>query len=129
VLFILPASWLAGGFAGIAAAGASLPDLTCLIFIVLGGLVAAHLRPPGLIVPVLASALGLFIGFTNGSAPSAAESATISLLGTAATAFVVTTLVAAAVIASTWLPAKIAIRVMGSWTTATGLLLLGWSFR
>jgi hydrogenase/urease accessory protein HupE len=128
-LFVLPASWLAGGLAGMAAAGASPPDFTWLIFMVLGGLVAAHLRPAGLIVLALASALGVLKGFANGSALSAAGATTISLIGMAGAVFVVTALAAAATIALTWPPAKIAIRVLGSWTTATGLLLLGWSLR
>jgi hydrogenase/urease accessory protein HupE len=112
-----------------AAASASPPDFTWLIFILLGGLVAAHLRPPGLIVLALASALGAFKGFANGSALSAAGAARILLIGMAGAVFAVTALAAAATIALTWPPAKIAIRVLGSWTTATGLLLLGWSLR
>ena len=32
-------------------------------------------------------------------------------------------------VALTWPPAKIAVRVLGSWTAATGLLPLGWSLR
>jgi hydrogenase/urease accessory protein HupE len=129
VLFVLPASWLAGGLVGMAATGASLPDLTWLVFILLGGLVAGHLRPPGLIVPAIAATLGIFKGFANGAAVSPAGAATISLIGMAGTVFVVTALAAAATIVLTWPPAKIAIRVLGSWTTATGLLLLGWSLR
>jgi hydrogenase/urease accessory protein HupE len=129
VLFVLPASWLAGGLAGMALAGASPPDLTWVIFILLGGLVAAHLRPPGLIVPAVAAALGVLKGFGNGSALGAAGGATTSLIGIAATVFAATALAAAAAIALSWPPAKIAVRVLGSWTAATGLLLLGWSLR
>ena len=129
VLFVLPGSWLAGGIAGMAASGASLPDLTWLIFMLLGGLVAAHLRPPGPIVPALAAALGVLKGFTNGTVLATVGAATYSLIGMAGAVFVVTTLAAAATIALTWPPAKIAIRILGSWTTATGLLMLGWSLR
>jgi len=52
-----------------------------------------------------------------------------SLMGMVATIFVVTALAAGAAIAFVWPPAKVAIRVLGSWTAATGLLLLGWSLR
>jgi hypothetical protein len=69
----------------------------------------------------LASVLGLFKGFINGSAMSSAVAG--------ATVFVATALVAAAAIAFTWPPAKIAFRVLGSWTTATGVLLLALSLR
>jgi hydrogenase/urease accessory protein HupE len=129
VLLVLPLSWLAGGLAGMAVAGTPPPDLTWLIFMLLGGLVAAHLRPPGFVVPALAALLGSFGGFKNGAALNSAGASMISLVGIGATVFVVTALAAAAVIALTWPPAKIAVRVLGSWTTATGLLLLGWSLR
>lgn len=129
VLFLLPAAWLIGGMAGLPAAAAPPTDLTWLIFILLGGLVAAHLRPPGAAVMAIAALLGLFKGFINGSAMSYAGSGLVSLVGIAATVFVVVALAAAAPIAFTWPPAKIAVRVLGSWTAATGLLLFGWSLR
>jgi urease accessory protein len=129
VLFVLPATWLMGGLAGLSAATAPPPDLTWLIFILLGGLVAAHLRPPGAAVMTIAALLGLFKGFINGSAMSYAGSGLVSLVGIAATVFIVAALAAAAAIAFTWPPAKIAFRVLGSWTAATGLLLLGWQLR
>jgi hydrogenase/urease accessory protein HupE len=77
----------------------------------------------------LASVLGLFRGFINGSAMSSAGAGMVSLIGIVATVFVSTALVAAAAIAFTWPPAKIAFRVVGSWTTATGVLLLALSLR
>jgi urease accessory protein len=129
VLFVLPIAWLAGGVAGLSVAAAPPPDLTWLIFMVLGGLVAAHLRPPGAAVVALACALGLLKGFINGSGMNAAGAGIAPLIGITATVFVVTTLAAVAPIAFTWAPAKIALRVLGSWTAATGLLLLGWSLR
>jgi hydrogenase/urease accessory protein HupE len=127
VLFVLPAAWLVGGLAGLSAAAAPPPNLTWLIFILLGDLVAAHLRPPAAAIMALASLLGLFKGFSNGSAMSSAGAGMVSLIGIVATVFVATALAAAAVIAFTRPTAKIAFRVIGSWTTATGLLLLGWS--
>jgi urease accessory protein len=129
VLFVLPTTWLIGGLAGLSAAVAPPPDLTWLIFILLGGLVAAHLRPPGTAVAAIAAMLGLFKGFINGSAMSYAGSGMFSLVGIAVIVFVVVALSAAAAIAFTWPPAKIAFRVLGSWTAATGLLLFGWSLR
>ena len=129
VLFLLPAGWLIGGLAGLSAATAPPADLTWLIFVLLGGLVAAHLRPPGAAVMAIAALLGLFKGFINGSAMSYAGSGLFSLVGIAATVFAVVALAAAAAIAITWPPARIAVRVLGSWTAATGLLLFGWSLR
>jgi urease accessory protein len=60
VLFALPLAWLVGALAGLAAAAAPPPDLTWLTFILLGGLVAAHIELPGTSVVALASLLGLF---------------------------------------------------------------------
>jgi hypothetical protein len=73
--------------------------------------------------------LGLFKGFINGSALSSAGAGMVSLIGIVATVFVATALAAAAVIAFTWPPANIAFRVLGSWTTATGMLVLALSLR
>ena len=129
VLFVLPTAWLIGGLAGLSAAVPQPPDLTWLIFILLGGLVAAHLRPPGAAVTAIAALLGLFKGFINGSAMSYAGSGMFLLVGIAITVFIVVALAAAAATAFTWPPAKIAFRVLGSWAAATGLLLFGWSLR
>ena len=53
----------------------------------------------------------------------------VSLIGIVATVFVATALAAAAAIAFTCPPAKIALRVFGSWTTAAGVLILALSLR
>jgi urease accessory protein len=129
VLFLLPTAWLAGGLLGLAAATIVPPNLTWLTFTVLGGLVAAHVRLPRGAVIALACLVGMFEGFVNESGTSSAGSSMVSLIGIVATVFVVTALATAATIAFTWPPAKIAVRVLGSWTTATGLLVLGWSLR
>ena len=127
VLLALPVAWLVGALAGFATAKPP-PDLTWLIFILLGGLVAAYIRPPTPAVMALASVLGLFKGFINGSAMSS-EAGSVPLTGIVASVFVLTALAAAAAVAFTWPSARIAFRILGSWTTATGLLLLGWSLR
>jgi urease accessory protein len=129
VLFILPLAWLIGGLAGMVAASTPPFSVTWLIFILFGGLVAAQLRPPEAAVVVLSSLLGLLNGFINGSAMPAADSGLSALIGIAAAVFVVTTLVAATAAGVAWPVAKIAFRVVGSWTAATGILLLGWSLR
>jgi urease accessory protein len=129
VLFLLPTAWLVGGLVGLAVATTPPINLSWLIFTALGGLVAAHLRLPRAVVMALASLVGFFNGFINGSAMSSAAAGMGSLIGIVATVFVVTALAAAAAIAFTWPTAKIAFRVLGSWATATGLLMLGWSLR
>jgi hydrogenase/urease accessory protein HupE len=129
VLFVLPLAWLVGGLAGIVAPSTQPLNITWLIFILLGGLVAAQLRPPDAAVVILASLLGLLNGLINGSAMLSADSGPATLIGIAVAVFVVITLVAASAAGIAWPVAKIAFRVVGSWTAATGLLLLGSSLR
>lgn len=129
VLFVLPAAWLAGGLAGLVAASPALPPLAWLSFMVTGGLVAANLKLPNPVILALASVLGLFHGFLNGSALGSGGASLESLIGISATVFVSAALLAAAVISFSRPTAKIAYRVLGSWTTATGMLMLGWSLR
>jgi urease accessory protein len=129
ILFVLPLAWLVGGLAGMVAVFTPPLNVTWLIFILLGGLVAAQLRPPDAAVVVLASLVGLLNGLINGSAMPSADSGPVTLIGIAAAVFVVTTLVAATAAGVAWPVAKIAFRVVGSWTAATGILLLGWSLR
>ena len=128
-LFLLPAAWLVGGFAGLARPLAGqFPLLTCFSFLVLGALVAsdANLRPR--FVAALALLFGVALGYVNGSDLSTTNAGTIALLGTATAIFIVTALVAAFV-ASLFVPwTRIVIRVAGSWIVAAGLLLLGWTF-
>jgi urease accessory protein len=129
ILFVLPLAWLVGGLAGMVAVFTPPLNVTWLIFILLGGLVAAQLRPPDAAVLVLASLLGLLNGLINGSAMPSAGSGLVTLIGIAAAVLVVTTLVAATAAGVAWPVAKIAFRVVGSWTAATGILLFGWSLR
>jgi urease accessory protein len=43
--------------------------------------------------------------------------------------FALVTLVEAVVVASRSMPVRLGVRILGSWTAATGILLLGWSVR
>jgi hydrogenase/urease accessory protein HupE len=128
-LFMLPAAWFVGGVAGLVAASPALPALTWLSFILTGGLVAANLKLPNAAILALAAVLGLFHGFLNGSALSLGGAGLGSLTGICATLFVLAALLAAAVISFTQPTAQIAYRVLGSWTTATGVLMFGWWLR
>jgi urease accessory protein len=129
-LVALPASWLAGGLVGLAlpTLGAA-TALTTASFLAMGGLVAADVRLPAPGVAALACVLGLTHGYLNGSAMALARLGTLGLAGIVAALFVLVALAAAMVVAlgAGW--ARIAVRVMGSWIAAVGLLLLGWSLR
>ncbi len=109
-MFTLPAAWLLGGLAGLGAASVNPGPL---------------LRS----MTLLAAVLGLVHGWLNGSGMGLSVAAVVALLGLAATVFVVIALVAALCVAlrSPW--ARVAVRAVGSWIAASGLLLLGWSLR
>jgi hydrogenase/urease accessory protein HupE len=130
VLFTLPAAWLVGGVCGLAFPRVeSAIALTTASFLLLGGLVAAEARLPAAWVAALAAAVGLLHGFLNGAAMSQARLGGLGLAGIVSALFVVVSLAAAMVVAIRAPWGRVAVRVVGSWIVAIGLLLLGWSFR
>lgn len=127
-LFTLPAAWLLGGLAGLSAASAIAGPLAAAFWLVLlGGLVVADAPLSLRSMTLLGAVLGLVHGWLNGTGMGLSAAAAVALLGLTATVFVVVALVAALCVAlrSPW--ARVAVRVVGSWIAASGLLLLGWS--
>jgi hydrogenase/urease accessory protein HupE len=130
ILAVLPISWLAGGLAGLGLPAASSLDWTtgaCFLFV--GALVAADRNLSVSVVSALAAAVGALHGFLSGSALSTAPSGGLELLGGLVALLVVVTLVAGIVVSLKVFWARIAVRVLGSWIAATGLLMLGWTLR
>lgn len=129
VVFLLPVSWLVGSVAGFSLSpiGPTLPTWPSLL--ILGCLVAANVRLPGLAVVALAVVLGLVHGFLNGTAMAAAQASPATLVGIVAAVFMLVSLACAATVTRTRPTEQIAVRVLGSWTGAIGLLALGWSLR
>jgi len=129
-LFTLPAAWLLGSLAGSAASATSGGAvLSSLWFLLLGGLVAADARLSLRVTTVLAALVGLVHGYLNGTGMGQSASAVLAVLGLVAAVFILIALAAAFVaqLRAQW--ARIAVRVVGSWIAATGLLLLGWALR
>ena len=127
-LLALPAAWLLGGLAGIVAGSGSSPSATVASFLVVGALIATDARLSSTTFTALALLLGLVHGYLNGAgmgAPGAAGAQ--ALVGVAAVVFVVVALVAALVIQQRQPWSRVAVRVLGSWIAATGLLTLGWT--
>lgn len=122
VLLALPLAWLAGGIAGIALGHRPGPALAAASFLAIGGLVAADARIPLAATVALACAVGTLHGSMSPIGMS-------GLLGIAATAFVLVSLIAAVVrsLRPPW--TRIAVRVLGSWIAASGMLLVGWALR
>jgi urease accessory protein len=129
-LFVLPATWLAGGLAGLAAATMN-PSavLTALTFLLLGSLVAMDAKLSLRVITALAGLIGLYHGYLNGAGMGQPGTASVALLGLVFAVFVLVALAAALVVQLRVAWARIAVRVVGSWIVASGLLMLGWSLR
>lgn len=129
-LFALTLAWLVGGIAGFAVDQALVPGLaTAASFLILGALTAADLRLPSVVVTAIAVVIGLLHGWLNGAGIAEAQREAMALLGIAAVTFVLVALVSALVVSLRAAWARIAVRVVGSWIGAIGLLMLGWGLR
>jgi len=129
-MLTLPAAWLLGGLAGLGAASVSAGPLAAAFWLLLlGGLVVADAKLSVRSMTLLAALLGLVHGALNGSGLGLSAAAALALIGLAATVFVVSVLVTALCVALRSPRARVAVRVVGSWIAASGLLLLGWSLR
>ena len=126
-LFALPAAWLLGGFAGIAAGHAGSTVAAVGSFLLLGALVATDARVSLTLLTALTIALGLIHGYANGAGMGPLDVGTAALIGLAATLFVVTALVVGFVVQLRQPWTRIGVRVLGSWVAASGLLMLGWA--
>lgn len=134
VLFGLPPAWLLGGLAAVFLPGWTiLPGqlIAAISFLVIGILVAADLAMSASFVLAIACVLGMVHGFGNGSAmrEAGAANGALQLIGVASALFVILALVSAFVVALRKAWTRIAVRVVGSWIAAMGLLLLGWYLR
>jgi len=129
-LFVLPAAWLLGGAAGLAAAVANPhPVVAAAWFLLLGGLLAADAQLSLRVTTGLAILLGLYHGYLNGTGMGRSGTAAVALLGLVFAVFVLIALAASFVVQLRPHWARIAVRVAGSWIAASGLLMLGWAVR
>lgn len=129
-LFALPAAWLLGMLTGLAFAVTSASPLWASFwFLVTGGLVAADAKLSRTAFTMLVAVLGLAHGYLNGTGMGLSLHAVVAAVGLVSAVFVLIAIVSGFVarLRAPW--ARIAVRVGGSWIAASGLLLLGWSFR
>ena len=130
VLFALPGAWLAGALLGLGAPAAQgSAVVSAVVFLVLGALVAADATLPRPVTTGVAILVGLYHGYLNGTGMGATADAVVALLGLTAVVFMLVAIAAAFVVRlrADW--SRIAVRVVGSWIAASGLLLLGWAAR
>jgi urease accessory protein len=128
-MFVLPAVWLLGGFIGLAARTSSGTTLTCISFLLLGGLLAADAKLSLRATAAIAALIGLFHGYLNGAAMARPEAGAIALLGLVFAVFVLVAFASALVVPVHRNWSRIVVRVVGSWIAASGLLMLGWALR
>lgn len=103
--------------------------LSAVWFLLLGGLLAADVQFPLLLGTLLAAVLGLDKGYLNGAGMGHPETAVVALVGLVSAVFVMIAVASAFVVTLRAEWARIAVRVVGSWVAASGLLMLGWAFR
>jgi urease accessory protein len=129
-LFVLPAAWLLGGLAGLAASASNGNAIVSAVwFLLLGGLLAADAKLSLRVATALAALLGLYHGYLNGAGLGLSFSSAAVLLGLIFAVFVLIAFASALVVQLRAAWARIAVRVAGSWVFASGLLLMGWAVR
>jgi len=129
-VLILPAAWAAFGFLGALFGPRAInPACESLPLLILGGLAAADIPMRAWYTALLAVLLGAFEGYNFGAAYSATRDGLPAVIGSVGLVFVLIALVSAAVLKAEWNWARVAMRVVGSWTAASGMLLLGWGLR
>lgn len=129
VLWVLPVAWLAGGFIGMLVGTSRGSSLTCFSFLLLGGLIASNAKLSVPLTAALATILGSFHGYLNGSGINRFDDGAYFLLGLTLAVFVIVALFASFIIPLRRQWALIVVRVAGSWIAASGLLMLGWALR
>ena len=128
--FTLPLAWLAGSLFGLTAAATTGSAVSSSFwFLLLGGLVIADAKLSLSMMTALAALLGLVHGYLNGTGMGQSAFAVVAVLGLTSGVFVLIVLAAAFVVQLRAHWARLAVRVAGSWIAASGLLMLGWSFR
>lgn len=129
-ILVLPSVWYLSGLIGLNLPFAlDLPWLSVLSFVILGAMVALDPKLPEIVVALLAGIYGTLHGLLNGAALGVIGVGPLSLLGIVATVLVIALLVSAAVVSLRAAWTRIAVRVVGSWVAAIGMLMFGWLAR
>lgn len=131
VLFLLPPVWFLGGICGLGLSQEIfLPLFSILSFLATGVLVALDRKTPLPLIIKLTAGFGFLHGFLNGSAMAVRDSGgLLALYGICVAVFVIVALLTALVVSLEKYWARIVVRVAGSWITAIGLLMLGWTYK
>lgn len=124
---VAPITWmLAGAFAISYPATGAFALMDAAVLIVLGAVVAVNPRLPWLLTATMAAGVGGLVGFQSGLELASDNAGWVALLGAAVMTSIIIILALSFVVSATSFPARVACRVLGSWTAATGLLSIGW---
>lgn len=130
VLFVVTAAWMVGALAGSSAPPSSMSGVAAALWLVaLGALLAADAALPLEGATILAAGVGLQHGYANGAGLGSLLAAAPAVAGLGTGVFAVSAIASAAAVAVRAAWARIALRVLGSWIAALGLLALGWALR
>jgi urease accessory protein len=127
MIVVLPLCWIIGGILGFSRTVALPAFITGFVMLITGALLATDLKLSIRIVIGITAIFSLLLGFLNGIGMP--NGSILEIIGSATAAFIVALLCAALAILLNHGWTRIAIRVAGSWVTALGLLVLGWSVK
>lgn len=131
VAVMLPLAWLLGMLMGVYAPAASgNGSLIAAVTLLLSGLLLCASPKVSLwaMLPTVAL-IGAIHGWLNGEAVAATGTSLLAGLGIVIAAAIVGLLLSAASLSLTAAWQRIALRVVGSWIAAIGLLAIAWQFR
>ena len=131
LVLVLPLAWLVGMVLGLSLAGRIDGSGWATAFTLLVGGLLLSFSPelPMWGIATVAGLIGLAHGTWNGAAMRATETSSVASLGIVTAAGIVALVLSATAVSVQQAWQKIALRVIGSWVAAFGLLALAWHFR
>ena len=131
LVLTLPISWLLGTVAGMHVNNFSQLDtqFVGVSMLCAGLLLGINLKLPTGWLIFVGFLIGAWHGFTNGLNIAATGTSGLAAIGNTLAASLVALLLGAAAVSLTRTWQVIAVRVVGSWVAAIGLLVLAWQFR
>ena len=124
LLFCFPLAWLGGGIVGLGGSQFPAFPLEAAAFIMVGIFVATDLKIPRSFILLLTLPLAMLHGYLNGIVMKTGPGLP-GLLGITGALFVLLALVSAIVLSLERYWMRIGVRVLGSWITAVGMLMIG----
>jgi hydrogenase/urease accessory protein HupE len=131
LVLVLPLAWFVGMVLGLSIADRIDGSGWATAFtLLIGGLLLSFSpKLPTWMIALIAGMIGLAHGSWNGAAMRATETSVIASFGIMTAAGVVALLLSAMAVSVQQSWQRIALRVVGSWVAAFGLLALAWHFR